>query len=107
MTSREIAELSTREHKNVLRDIDNLVESLGSELSQGYKSSTYIDINGVERRQYVMDKDAAICLVSGYDPVARMKIIKRWQELEAKASLPDFTNPVLAARAWADEMEKR
>jgi len=47
MTSREITELARKEHKNVLRDIDSLVESLGSDLSQGFKSSSYTDSIGV------------------------------------------------------------
>jgi len=33
---------------------------------------------------FEMDKDSSICLISGYDVNARMKIIKRWQELESK-----------------------
>jgi len=38
-----------------------------------------------------------------------MKVIKRWQELESKAksAIPDFTNPVEMARAWADEVEQK
>lgn len=88
MTSREIAELAKREHKNVLRDIDNLIESLGSDLSSGFKSSTYRDSNSIERRQFILDRDSSICLVTGYDATARMRIIKRWQELEAQVKVP-------------------
>jgi len=88
MNSREIADLANREHKNVLRDIDNLVESLGSELSSGFKSSTYRDSNNIERRQFEMDREASICLVTGYDAPSRMRIIKRWQELEAQLVRP-------------------
>lgn len=34
-------------------------------------------------RYFNLDRDAAYCLVAGYDANARMRIIKRWQELEA------------------------
>ena len=38
-----------------------------------------------------------------------MKVVKRWQELEAAAapSLPNFSSPAEAARAWALEYEAR
>lgn len=106
MTSREIAELTGKRHGNVIRDIEMMAEGLGSDLSFGIKSSTYAHQNGGTRRQYVLDKDSTICLVAGYNVTARMRIIKRWQELEAQDSLPDFTNPAIAARAWADQVEK-
>jgi len=84
MTSREVAELTGKRHDNVLRDINNLISTLSSELSLGFKSSTYRDSTGKENRQYVMDRDSTYCLVTGYDANARMRIIKRWQELEVK-----------------------
>jgi anti-repressor protein len=109
MTSREIAELTGKRHDNVLRDIDNLLETLPSELSSGFHSNTYESGDPPRPyRQFVLDRDSAYCLVAGYDAPSRMRIIKRWQELESqRVALPDFTNPVVAARAWADEVEAR
>ena len=82
MSSREIAELTGKEHKNVLRDIDKLTETLSSDLSLGFKSTTYEDSTGKSNRMFELDKNATICLVAGYDANLRMKIINRWQELE-------------------------
>lgn len=83
MSSREIAELTGKSHAHVLRDIDALVKSLNPDLVLGFQSSTYKDATGKENRMFQMDRDSSICLVSGYDANARMRIIKRWQELEA------------------------
>ena len=83
MSSLEIAKLTGKDHKNVLRDIDTLLKELGSNLSLGFKSTTYKDSSGKSNRSFELDRDSSICLISGYDAVARMKIIKRWQELEA------------------------
>lgn len=107
MTSREIAELTGKRHADVLRDIDRLLETLDAELRFGYKSTTYKDLNGRENRMFSMDRDSTYCLVAGYDVNSRMRIIKRWQELEANVlKLPDFTNPAEAARAWAMQYER-
>lgn len=104
MTSREIAELTGKEHKNVLRDIDTLLETLGSDLSLGFKSSSYVDASGKSNRQFELDRDSSYCLVAGYDVNSRMRIIKRWQELEA--GLPPVDYPS-ALRALATEVEQR
>ena len=97
MTSREIAELTSKRHADVLRDIDRLLESLNADLRLGFKTSTYKDSTGKENRQFEMDRDSTFCVVAGYDANARMRIIKRWQELEAGHAIPKVADPTLAA----------
>ncbi len=82
MSSREIADLTGKRHDHVLRDIDVLLKSLPPDLGAGYKSTTYVSADGRTCRQFEMDRDSTICLVTGYDATSRMRIIKRWQELE-------------------------
>lgn len=123
MSSREIAELTGRQHTHVCRDIRVMLCSLygGSErdyirnpdlvyiTNQGVSCIQY-DTNNPNGWEYCLDKNNTLCLVSGYNAQLRMKIIKRWQELEAQVAkplLPDFTDPVAAARAWADEVEQK
>lgn len=86
MTSREIAELIGKRHDHVLRDIDGILKTLSPDLGKGFKSSTYKDATGKENRMFIMDRDSTYCLVAGYDANARMRIIKRWQELEEQTS---------------------
>ncbi len=83
MSSREIAELTGKRHSDVLRDVDKLLESLSADLRLGFQSTTYADNTGKSNRMFSMDKDSTTCLVTGYDANARMRIIKRWQELES------------------------
>lgn len=84
MTSVEIAEMTGKRHDNILRDIELLVAGISSDLSRGFKSSTYKDLQQRDQPCYVMDEDSTLLLVTGYDATARMKVIKRWKELEAK-----------------------
>jgi len=105
MTSREIAELTGKEHKNVLRDIRIMIKQLsaGSDLSWHCKSITYIDEQGKPREQYELDKDTTLTLVSGYDAIIRFKIIKRWRELEEKAATKGAK--VAAATTWEQQRQ--
>ncbi len=88
MTSREIAELTGKQHSNVMRDIRVMIERLSatSDLKWHCETETYIDEQGKPRDMYRMDKDTTLTLVSGYDAVLRFRIIKRWQELEEQTS---------------------
>lgn len=108
MSSREIAELTGRDHGNVMRDIRTLLDDLqASDLKPVCETTTYAGANGQRYPQYELDRDTCLTLLLGYDAAARMRVVRRWQELEAQAApaLPDFSNPVAAARAWADAKE--
>jgi phage regulator Rha-like protein len=87
MTSREIADLTEKEHKNVLRDIDKILESTGSKLSRSIKLTTYVDAKGETRRQYELDFRATMLVITGYNDELRLRIIDRWQELEQQAAV--------------------
>lgn len=85
MTSREIAELVGKEHKNVLRDVRVLKDQLG-DLFGGSAQTWAHPQNGQTYEEFALDKDTCLTLLLGYDAVARMKVVKRWQELEAGAA---------------------
>jgi phage antirepressor YoqD-like protein len=107
MSSREIAELTSKEHKNVLADIRNMLESLG--LHSADFSAQYKDPTGRFLPEFKLPKRETSILVSGYSVELRARIIDRWRDLEAGQTLqlPDFGNPAIAARAWADQFERR
>lgn len=110
MSSREIAELTGKEHKHVLRDIRAIIEQLkdGPNLDhEEFQSLT--DTRGYTS-EYLLTKNQTLLLMTGYSVPLRQKLINRWQELEShvsKPALPDFTNPAEAARAWAAEYEQK
>jgi Rha family phage regulatory protein len=104
MTSKEIAELTGKEHKNVMRDIQILKEQIGTELK--FELSEYKDSTGRTLPMYSLDKKQTLLLISGYNALLRLKIINRWEELENK-NLESYKveDPIERAKAWIREQE--
>lgn len=105
MTSREISELTGKNHKEVTRDIYNVLTQ--AEIDASKFAHTYQDSQNRDQREYRLPKRECDLVVSGYSVKYRLAIIDRWQELESRnnLSIPDFNDPVAAARAWADAKE--
>lgn len=106
MSSREIAELTGKEHKNVLADIRKML----AEIQSTEKSADYKDSMGRIQPCLLLDKDETMCLVAGYSATLRMAIIKRWQELEAanKPTVPrTYAEALLEAGRLAMELEQK
>lgn len=102
MSSIEIAKLTGKTHKNILRDVRAMTKSLtGSNLSWFCESASYTDKKGESREMYLLDKDTTLTLLSGYDVVARHKIIQRWTQLETERA-EEETNPELALQRGRD-----
>lgn len=91
MTSREIAKLTEKQHFHVMRDIRALENELG-DLFNGSIQNWIHPQNGQEYEEFVLDKDTCLTLLLGYDAVARLKVVKRWQELEAQNQKPSIEN---------------
>ncbi|WP_161522633.1 Rha family transcriptional regulator [Escherichia albertii] len=101
MSTRQIAELTGKNHNDVRRDFRNMLESLqkGSKLAGGnlsnsaqigfYTESTYKDSKNRVQPMYELDEDLCNTLVMGYDAPLRFKIAKEWRLMkEGKANVP-------------------
>lgn len=92
ISSREIAELTEKQHSHVMRDIREVQKSLKDadertlESMLGGKSTfgltKYKDAQNKNRDEYNLTKKQTLLVVSGYNVVLRAKIINRWEELE-------------------------
>ena len=112
MTSLEIAELVESRHDSVKRTIERLIQAgviAKPPLVDGVRSA-----NGVVPQHYEFagerGKRDSIVVVAQLSPEFTARLVDRWQALEAGRAapafvLPDFTNPAIAARAWADAVE--
>ena len=86
MSSLEIAELTGKQHKHVLTDIRNMLNSLN--IDSAVFTAQYKDSIGRSLPMFNLPKDETLCLIAGYNVQVRMRIIKRWQELEQGFAVP-------------------
>lgn len=107
MSSKEIADMTGKEHKNVLADIRNMFEQLG--IDSANFSAQYQDSTGRTLPCFNLNKDLSICLVSGYNVQLRMAIITRWNELEAQQNfaLPTTFSQALLLAAQLEEQKEQ
>jgi len=90
MSSREIAELTGKRHDHVVRDIEKVLTDVGEGLPK-FGDTYKNEQNGQEYRCYNLPKDLTITLVAGYRSDLRLKIVRRWMELET--ATPQITVP--------------
>lgn len=110
MSSLEIADLVQKRHDDVKRSIKRLADRGTIELppmaehqietSHGRKHTSAV---------FLLQKRDCYIVVAQLSPEFTARLVDRWQELEEAAkvpALPNFADPVAAARAWADQMER-
>lgn len=83
ISSKVIAEITGKQHSDVMRDIRNLIDQLGDEKGEcSFALSSYFGENGKHNPMYELTKKEALLLASGYNAGLRLKIINRLEELE-------------------------
>ncbi|MFQ2193332.1 phage antirepressor KilAC domain-containing protein [Aeromonas jandaei] len=105
MSSVEISELTGKQHKHVLDDVRKMLV----EIKSAEKPADYKDSLGRTQPCLMLNKDETLCLVAGYSAVIRMRIIHRWQELEAKqiSAVPrTYAEALLEAGRLALELDQ-
>lgn len=92
MSSREIAELTGKRHDNICRDIEILNENYVRLGLLKIEDTPYTHPqNGQTYREYRLTKLQTFDLMTGYNTELRIKVNRRWAELETQA----LTTPAL------------
>ena len=115
ISSREVAEMTGKAHKNVLRDIEVLVHQTdfqetrqSSSLSATpscqqnlfYKHYYQVDGKGKKYPMYVMGETFGMLLLSGYSPTYRLSLIKELQQRRQTAILWNQARENLHHEHW-------
>ena len=92
ITSLDIAKLTGKEHRNVLRDIKNMEpawEQLHQLKFEQMQIKEKLPNNGYRMRKvYVLTKLESLYIATKYNDQARASLILRWAELESKNLTP-------------------
>ncbi|RZN55160.1 Rha family transcriptional regulator [Avibacterium paragallinarum] len=106
MSSREIAELVEARHDSVKRTVERLQDKGLIQLTPLVEVKNHL---GQSVLEYQLIKRDTYVVVAQLSPEFTARLVDRWQELENQqkntALLPNFNDPVAAARAWADAKE--
>lgn len=113
-SSRQIADNFEKNHRDVLRAVDNLKEDVRN-FAQMFFESTEPDSYGRGQRTYLMNRDGFSLLVMGFTGKAalewKLKYIQAFNEMEKKlAQRPQLSRSELMAQALIaahDELERK
>ena len=95
-----------KRHDHVCRDIENLNLEYGKLSLPKVGECDYTADNGQTYREFRLTKEQTIDLITGYRADLRIRINRRWQELEqATTQKPVPLTFAEALRAYADEVE--
>lgn len=99
------------DHSDLLKKVPDVLGACAGKFSATYQVASP---NGGSRSApcYAFPKREACLMAMSYSYELQARVYDRMTELEAKAAhpapaLPDFSNPAIAARAWADQYEQR
>ena len=84
MTSLEIAEVTGRNHKDVMRSIREMEEAWVKVNGRKFALVEYKDAKGKMRPCYSLSKTECLYIATKFNDEARAKLILRWEELETK-----------------------
>lgn len=92
MTSLEIAQLSGKNHKDVLKAIRNMEPSWVQIAGRKFALGSYEDINGQSRPCYFLSKTETLYIATKFNDEARARLVLRWEQLE-KERLMEMQKP--------------
>lgn len=102
ISSREIAEITNKRHDNIIRDIESQLKNDALKFEDNY-----LDNLNRNKKQYLLPKNIALGIVSGYSFELRMKIINRLEELENKNKTFQIPQTFHEALLLAADLEKQ
>ena len=84
MTSIEIAELTGKQHKNVMQAIRNMEPAWEKVNGLKFQLVEYRDKKGEPRPCYSLTKTECLYIATKFNDEARAKLVLRWEELELR-----------------------
>ena len=91
LTSLEIAEVTGKEHKNILADIRDEISKLGTERAELiFQLSEYKDTTGRKLPMYLLNSKGILQLGARYSAKTRFKLIEKIEQLQKPMTVEDM-----------------
>lgn len=107
MTSLQIAEITGRAHKDVMKSIRKMEPAWSEIAERNFALGSYQDKNGQSRPCYSLTKEECLYIATKFNDVARAKLIKRWKELEERKKPAVPTTYLDALKSLVKSEEER
>ena len=106
MSSREVADLTGKQHHHVVRDIKHNLAELNLDASKF--GCIYLDASNRKQTEYLLPPDLVMTLLTGYSIPLRHRVVTRLQELEkvSRHSMSLPTNFAEALQLAADQAKQ-
>lgn len=88
MSSIEIAQISGRTHKDVMRSIRSMEPAWVKVSGRNFALTSYKDEQGKERPCYHLTKEECLYIATKFNDEARAKLVRRWTNLETGKATP-------------------
>ncbi len=105
LSSREVAEISSKQHKHVLAAIRKMEESWVKLGQPHFSPSIYFDSQGKKQSQYNLSKTECLYIATKFNDEARGKLVLRWEELEKDKTPQTFADALQLAADQAKQIE--
>lgn len=88
MSSLQIAEITGKVHKNIMRDIRNMEPAWEKINGRKFELVNYTDEKGEKRPCYSLTKTECLYIATKFNDEARAKLVIRWEALETGKEKP-------------------
>ena len=112
MTSLEIAEVTGRNHKDVMRSIREMEDAWAKVNGRKFALVEYKDAKGEMRPCYSLNKTECLYIATKFNDEGRAKLVLRWEELEkkerSKYQVPQsFAEALMLAAKQQEQIEEQ
>lgn len=110
MTSLEIAEITGKLHKDVMRAIRNMEAAWEKVNGRKFTLVEYTDQKGEKRPCYQLTKTECLYIATKFNDEARAKLVLRWEELEKKEQYQvpqSFAEALMLAAKQQEKIEQQ
>lgn len=101
MSSREIADITGKQHAHVMEAIRNMEPAWVKISQSNFRLAEYIDAQGKPRPMYELTQEETLYVATKFNDESRAKLVLRWRDLETGKAKPIGDSSLTEAKTIA------